>query len=380
MAEVAQIYEIVNDSAKQAYGTSPVNVINTSTLVALGNFVLKSDTNVDLFVNALTDRIGKTIFSTREYFPDDDSVVKKPFDFGIILQKIYVDLPDAEKNNAWEIGKQDYKPTYAPVIKPSVKQKLFNNLTTFEIDVTIPDKILKTAFASATGMAQLISAVFVAIDNRIKIAMESCTDLVRASFIARKLQGKKPCGAINLLDAYNSLTNESLTVDACMRDLNFLKYATMQINLWAKRMRRMSTLFNEEGYKRHTPKDLLVVTLLDEFASASSTYLQADTYHKELVSLPMYNTVPYWQGSGESFDFSDTSKINVQLDTENIVEQSGVIGVLYDWEALGVTIDNRRTDTERNNKDEYTNYYNKVNRGYFNDMSENGIVFYVAEV
>ena len=145
-------------------------------------------------------------------------------------------------------------------------------------------------------------------------------------------------------------------------------------------MSNMSTLFNDEGYKRHTSQDYMVVNVLQEFASATSTFLQSDTYNKELVALPLYKEVPFWQGSGESYSFNDTSKIDIKLDAEHTVTKTGVVAVAYDYEAMGVTMNDRRSTTERNNHDEYTNYYNKASIGYFNDMSENGIVFYMEEV
>ena len=147
-------------------------------------------------------------------------------------------------------------------------------------------------------------------------------------------------------------------------------------------MQKKSVLFNEEGYKRHTPKDKLVVNLLQDFTSACDTFLGANTFHDELVKLPMYDSVAYWQGAGESFDFNDTSAINIKLDEteQGTVSKKGINGVIYDYEAMGVTLNERRSTSERNNHDEYTNYYNKANIGYFNDMSENGIVFYLENV
>lgn len=384
MANVNQVYTIVNDVAKQAFGQEAVTVTDTSTLVALGNLVYSSENNTDVYWKTLVDRIGRTIFSIREYETRYPGVVKHPFEFGVILQKIYVDLPEARENNAWNIGNPDYVPSFAPVIKPTVKQKLFSKISTWEIDVTIPDNILKTAFVNARQMAMLIDAIFVAQDNGMKVALENCVDLTRAAFIARKITANNPCGAINLLTQYNTLTNESLTVASCLRDLQFLKYASMEISLWIGRMTRMSVLFNDEGYKRHTPEELAVLTVLDQFAKSVDFYLQADTWHETITKLPFYDTVPYWQGSGTDFSFDSTSTINVEIETvaggeKTTVKQSGILAILYDYEALGVTIDDRRSTTERNNKDEYTDYFNKANMGYFNDMSENAIVFYIAE-
>lgn len=381
MSTVNQIYALINEVAKQTFGESAVTVTDTSTLVALGDKVLSSDVDTDKFAKTLVDRIGRTIFSTRRYTASgDDGLVKEPFEYGCIVQKIYVDLPEAKENKAWEIGESSYTPTYAPVIKPSIKQKLFEKMVTWEIDVTIPDFMFRTAFTSAQGVATLIDAIFTTMDNYMEIALENNKNLTRATFIANKLNKGNPCGKHNLLAEYNALTGATLTVATCMRDIGFLKWASQQINLWASRMKKMSVLFNDENYKRHTPTTDLVVNVLQDFDSALVSYLESDTYHNEMVKLAnTYSTLPYWQGTGETYSFSDTSKIHVKLNKDTTVEQSGVIAVMYDRDAMGVTITKRNGTTERNNHDEYTNYYNKATYGYFNDMSENGIVFYVAD-
>ena len=369
MSTVNQIFNIVNDVAKQTFGEKAISVVDTSTLVALGDTVLKSDENTENFTNTLVDRIGKTVFSTRAYTTDNaEGMVREPFEYGCILQKIYVDLPDAKENTSWEIGKGNYTPTFAPVIKPTLKQKLFNKQTTWEIDVTIPDFMLRTAFTSATEMAVLIDAIFTSMENMMQIALENNKNLTRANFIASKLHSNKPCGAINLLHLYNTLTSQTLTVDACMRDLGFLKWSTQQINLWAKRLSKMSTLFNDEGYKRFTPQSDLIVNVLQDYDSAINSYLQSDTYHNEMTKIASsYSTVPYWQGSGQNYTFADTSKIDVKIDETTTITESGIIAVLYDRDAMGVTITERRGTTQRNNKDEYTDYFNKATYGYFND-------------
>lgn len=381
MSTVNQIYALINEVAKQTFGESAVTVADTSTLVALGDKVLSSDVDTDKFAKTLVDRIGRTIFSIRRYTASgDDGLVKEPFEYGCIVQKIYVDLPEAKENKAWEIGESSYTPTYAPVIKPSIKQKLFEKMVTWEIDVTIPDFMFRTAFTSAQGVATLIDAIFTTMDNYMEIALENNKNLTRATFIANKLNKGNPCGKHNLLAEYNALTGATLTVATCMRDIGFLKWASQQINLWASRMQKMSVLFNDENYKRHTPTTDLVVNVLQDFDSALVSYLESDTYHNEMVKLAnTYSTLPYWQGTGETYSFSDTSKIHVKLNKDTTVEQSGVIAVMYDRDAMGVTITKRNGTTERNNHDEYTNYYNKATYGYFNDMSENGIVFYVAD-
>lgn len=377
MSKVEQIYTLVNETAKESMGEKAIAVKDVSSLIALGDSVLSSASDTENFLNTLVDRIARTVFSVRRYETDTEGMVRHPFEFGCIVQKIYVDMPEAKQNNSWEIGKEGYTPVFAPVIKPTAKQKLFKGITTWEVDVTIPDYMLRTAFLNETSMATFIDAIFTAMDNMITLALENNANLTRASFIARKIKGGKPCGAINLLHEYNTLTSASLTVEGAMMNAEFLAWASRAINLWVKRMSKMSVLFNEEGYKRHTPKDKIVVNLLQDFTSACDTFLGANTFHDELVKLPMYDSVAYWQGAGESFDFNDTSAIKVKIDESTTIERKGIIGIVYDYEAMGVTLNERRSTSERNNHDEYTNYYNKANIGYFNDMSENGIVFYL---
>ena len=379
MSDVIQIYSIMNEVGKQTLGEKAVTVVDTQSFTSLGEKVLKSDTDTENFLNKLTDRIAKTVYAVRNYLGINKNLMREPFDYGVIVQKIHVEMPEAKENNAWKIGEQGYTPTYAPVIKPTVSQKLFNKLSTWEIDVTIPDFMLKTAFLNESSMATFIDAIFTAMNNAMVMCVDNNANLIRANFIANKIHSAKPTQAINLLSQYNTLTNAGLTVASCLRDVDFLKWATMQISLWTKRMRVMSKLFNEDSNSKFTSGEYLVLDVLQDFASSTATFLQSDTYHKELVALPMYNEVPYWQGSGTSFAFADTSKISVKIDATTEVTQGGIIAVAYDYNAIGTTINEPRSTTERNNKDEYTNYYNKATIGCFNDLGENGIVFYIAE-
>lgn len=379
MSTVAQIYSIINDVSKQAFGEKAVAVVDSGSFVSLGDKVLSSSTDKELFTNTLVDRIGNTVFSVRQYEGKANGMVRHPFEYGCILQKIYIDLPEAKQNNAWEIGKVDYTPSYAPVIKPTVKQKLFDKIATWELDVTIPDFMLRTAFTNETAMATFIDAIFVAMSNMMEVALEQNANMIRANAIARKLSSVKPCAKINLLKQYNTLTNAGLTVESAMRDTNFLKWSSMQIDLWTKRFSNMNSVFNEEGYRRHTPKSEIVLDVLQDFASSVNSFLQSDTYHNEVTALPRYNEVAYWQGAGEAFDFDSVSSINVKLTDQLTVNEKGIVAIAYDYEAMGVTIKERRSTTERNNKDEYTNYYEKANIGSFVDLSEQIIVFYLKE-
>lgn len=389
MANVTQLYSIINAVAAQALGSSAISVVDTRTMVALGDTVLASNTDVDLFTGALMDRIGRTIVSVRAWEdPANDPLVKKPFDFGMALQKIYVDLEDAVANNAWEIGKQEYTPSFAPISKPSVSQKVFSRISTWEYDMTIPDTMLRTAFVSEEAMSAFITAIYTAMDNSMALAVRDANNLTRATAIAHTLN-HGGINAINVLAEYNTaFPDATLTYDEAKYNPDFIRFQTRYVLDTMRYMKNMSRSWNNEAFARHTPSDMLVVTTLSAWDSLQKIYLQSDTFHNEMLSLGnRYNTVDFWQGSGTSgYDVDDLSSIKIKItdpddSTKTIdVEQSGIFCVLHDIEAMGTTINNRRVTTERNNKDEYTDTFSKANIGYFYDGTENIAVLYAADV
>ena len=389
MANVTQLYSIINAVAAQALGSSAISVVDTRTMVALGDTVLASNTDVDLFTGALMDRIGRTIVSVRAWEdPANDPLVKKPFDFGMALQKIYVDLEDAVANNAWEIGQQAYTPSFAPISKPSVSQKVFSRISTWEYDMTIPDTMLRTAFVSEEAMSAFITAIYTAMDNSMALAVRDANNLTRATAIAHTLN-HGGINAINVLAEYNTaFPDATLTYDEAKYNPDFIRFQTRYVLDTMRYMKNMSRSWNNEAFARHTPSDMLVVTTLSAWDSLQKIYLQSDTFHNEMLSLGnRYNTVDFWQGSGTSgYDVDDLSAIKIKItdpddSTKTIdVEQSGIFCVMHDIEAMGTTINNRRVTTERNNKDEYTDTFSKANIGYFYDGSENIAVLYAADV
>lgn len=382
MASVNQLYTVLNAVAAQALGSAAVTVTDTTSMVALGDAVLSSANNKDAFVGVLMDRIGRTIVSMRAYNgTEKNPLIRKPFDYGCVLQKIYVDLEDANPNNEWNIGANDYAPSFAPVFKPDVRQKLFNSINTWEYHWTVPDQILRTAFISAQDMQAFISAQAQAMDNSLQLALENAGNLVRATGAAYHIENNGAT-AINLLAEFNGDSASPLLAADALSNEDFLRYAALRISNVVKYMRNMSRVWNLEAYARHTDSDYAVLTLLQDFDAAETMNLQSGVFHDELVKLPNYNVVPYWQGAGQTYAFSDTSKIAITIkdgaSTKNVT-QTGVLAIVHDVEALGTTVYEIEQSTERNNKDRYTDYFAHANIGYFFDPSENMAVFYIAD-
>jgi hypothetical protein len=142
-----------------------------------------------------------------------------------------------------------------------------------------------------------------------------------------------------------------------------------------------SKLYNNGDMVRATKRDNMHVLMLSDFVSSYITNLQSDTFNKELVELPYYEEIPYWQGTSNAKPtFDEVSKISVKTSSDGTeVTQSGIVCVLADREALGVTIKDRFIASDRNNRERFTNYTNGATIGYINDLSENAIVFTIAE-
>ena len=385
MANVNQIYLLVNDSAKEAIGAAAITVKDTGTLVSLGNQVLSSTENKDAFYKALTDRIGRTVIAVRAYAPKARAVKRDEMDWGIIYQKISFKLNNASENGTWNTVTQadpfDVEPQTEAV------ETLFSKMGTYTYEDSIPDTQLFTAFTSAERMGAFISGIYVNMDNALKLAEDNLANLAVNTYIAGALIKGKATQKRNLLKEYNAATGETLTVANCLRNAEFLKFASREIKTVISNMEKFSVLYNAStDIPRFTPSDKLVVEILGQFASATASYLESNTYHKELVALPMYEEVAYWQGSGTGFGFNDVSTVSIV--NENLattgnetgtITQSGIIAFVHDVDAVASIIMNRRSNSIYNPRAERFNIFEKADKGYAVDLTENGVVFYIAD-
>lgn len=384
--EVKQIYSLVNSVTGEILGKTDILKEDLSNVVDMGK-ELFSATDVDNYVKSLVNRVGKTVFTNRKYSGKVPSVLMDSWEFGSVLQKISADMPNATENESWEL---ENGTSYDPNIfyKPSVSAKFFNSKVTFEVPLSFTEKQVKESFNSASELNAFISMLYNAVEKSMTVKTDSLIMRTINNMIAQTVDGDNSgVRAVNLLDKYNTLKGltgaNKLTADKALTTPDFLKYASMQIALYADRLGTMSTLFNQGGKERFTPKDMLHIVLLSDYAQSTKTYLESDTFNDELVKLPTAETVPYWQGSGTSFEFEKTSKIDTTIRLSNgntkDVSVSGIIGVMFDRDALGVSNLDRRVTTNYNPKAEFFSNWYKFDCGYFNDLNENFVVFYVAD-
>ena len=390
--KVKQLHELVNIATKETLGTETVVNEDLSNVVDIGKEIINTD-NVDNFVKKLVNHIGKVVFVNRAYKGGVPSVFMDSWEYGSILEKISADLPQATENETWELENgKDYSPDV--FYKPSVSAKFFNSLVTFEIPLSFTEKQVKESFSSKEQLNGFISMLQTSVENAITIKFDSLIMRTINNMIAETLANDLDADkdgtlnfangtlrAVNLLQGFNAnrAVADKVTVATAFSNADFIKYATYQIGLVSERMARMSTLFNVGGKERFTPKDYQRIVMLSDFLASSEIYLLADTQNADKAKLPQnIDTVPYWQGSGKTYDYSDVSRINVKTASGQTVNVTGVIGCIFDKDALGVTNLDRRVTTNYNPKAEfYTNFY-KFDAGFFNDLNENFVVFYIA--
>lgn len=383
---VKQAYELVNDVTKEVLGDSVLLTDDYSNVVDLGNEIFNANA-VENYVKKLIDRIGRVIFVDRAYSSQAPDILMDNMEYGSVVEKIQCELPEASVNNTWELTDNtsyDDNVFTAPV----VSVKFFNSKTTFEVKMSITYKQIESAFTNGTELNKFISMIFTAIEKSITVKTDGLimgtinnmvAETIHDDYGASALNSKSGVKAINLLYLYNQAhSGATLTTSNCMESMDFIRFCVEKMQLYKSRITKISKLFNVGKKARFTPSELTHFVLLEDFKSKADAYLQSTTFNEEYTALPYHKVIPYWQGSGTGYAFNDVSKIKMTTSAGHTVEVSGILGCMFDRDALGINQYDRRVRTKNIESAEFINYWYKVENAYFNDLNENMIVFFIA--
>lgn len=379
MATFNQIYTMVNDATAQIYGSEAITVKDTSSLVSLGEKVLSSETDKDVFFKTLVDRIARTMVAIREFETKERSVKRDAVNWGLFVQKISYKRKTAVENPSYDSTTQanpfDVKPS------TEIIQKIFGeNIGIWSYEDAIPYDQMFTAFNSAVEMGAVIAGIYTNINNEYTMAKAALENLAVDTLIAGVIKKGKATQKRNVLAEFNTANGTSLTAPQALKNADFIKYVNREIYTTIGFMQEPNELYNLENIIRQTPKDKLVVEILGMYASASAVYLEADTYHNELVKLPRYEEVNYWQGMGTEASFEDVSTIKIKntgIDA-NEISQSGIIACIHDYDAVASFVDKPEVGSMANPKQRWLNVFYQAARNYGVDLSEKCVVFYMA--
>lgn len=383
--QIKQVYTLLNDVVKETMGETAVVQEDLTGLVELGDTIANS-IGYDKYVKSLVNHIGRVIFVNRKYQGSAPSVLMDGWEFGSILEKVSGDLPETTENESWELtdgASYDQDIFY----KPSVSVKFFNKLVTFEIPMSFTEKQVKQSFSNAEQLNAFLSMLYNEVDKAMTVNIDNLImrtinnmigETVYDEYGSNAQTGSSGVRAVNLLYLYNQTVPTPITAATALHNKEFIRFAAYILKLYAGRLAKISRLFNVGGKARFTLREMLHIVLLDEFDAAASVYLQSDTFHDELVKLPQAETVAYWQGSGTGYAFADTGKIDIKKADGTAIAVNGVLGVMFDRDALGVCNRDRRVTTHYNAKAEFYNNYYKFDAEFFNDLNENFVVFFIA--
>lgn len=384
--KVNQVYDILNTITQEILGDTIVVNEDLSNVVDVGRAFENLENGLDNYVRKLQDHIGRVVFVDRVYRGRAPRVLMDGWEYGSILEKVWAKLPEAQENESWEL---EDGASYDPNVftAPEVNVKFFNKRVTFEIPISITERQVKSSFSNATQLNAFYSMIQTAIENSMTVKLDSLimrtinaaiAETIYTEFTGGDYSSGSGVRAINLLYLYNQRYGTSLTAAEAMRTPEFIRFASYEIALYSDRLEVISSLFNIGGTEKFSPKDRQRILMLSEFKRAADVYLQSDTFHDEFTALPDADSVTYWQGSGIDYGFDSTSTINVITPYNHTVNVSGVLGVIFDRDTLGVSNLNRRVTTNYNPKAEFWNEWHKADAGYFMDMNENMVVFFVA--
>lgn len=384
--QVEQIANLMNSVTSEVLGESAVVNEDLSNVVDIGTEIFNANA-VDNYVKSLVNHIGRVVFVNRPYSGNVPSVLMDGWEYGSVLEKISVQLPVADENESWDLTNGE---SYDPNIfyKPTVSAKFFNKRVTFEIPVSFTERQVKESFSNVEQLNGFLSMLYNAVDKSMTVKMDSLVMRTINNMIGETLLADYPDGkygsssgikAVNLLSLYNARYGTTLTAANAITTPEFIRFAAYEMGVYASRMSRLSTLFNIGGTDKFTPRDMLHIVLLTDFRKAADVFLQADVFHDSLTEFPAAETVPYWQGSGVGYDFTSISSINIKTGSGKTVSVSGILGVMFDRDALGVSNLDRRVTTNWNAKAEFFNNWFKFDAGYFNDTNENFVVFFIAD-
>lgn len=386
--EMIQIASLVNEIAKNVTGeNTELLVEDLSNVVAVGTEI-ETAIGYDNFTKQLVDRIGRVIFVERGIEVDDLGIMKDNWEYGSILEKIAVEPVDAEDNPAWNLQNGDVVEQDKVTI-PHLVVKFYNDDGTFEIPFTITDEQMRSAFTTPTQLGSFVGMIEQNVRNSVELRVKQYQRRAINNLIGLTIKDeamdtgaatKSTVKVVNLLKLFKDNVNSSTTLTAttCIYDKEFIRFAVSEMDKYVGRLREATNLFNIGGKLRWTPKNRLKFILLDEFSSKANVYLQSDTFHNEFTRLPESGKIAFWQGTGDDFSFANTSKIDITTTNGDSIDVSGILGVMFDTDALGVNRYYEKTTAHRNEHGEFTNFWAKARMRLFNDTNENFVVFMVA--
>ncbi len=395
-----QLSTVLTAITNQATGVNNIAPIDTASFVTVAQMALK--TGYDPLTTAISQVLSRTIFSVRPYTRKFKGLNVSNQRYGNHVRKLLTIDKPFEDDDRLKLVDGESIDQYK-VNKPKVLQTNFYGANQYQKSVTIYKDQLDCAFSSPDEFASFISMVMQNASDMIEQAHEETaratinnlisgiyaaeTTAVSASTMAKSNGGKR---AINLLSLYNKTTGGLIGVSDIFKAENFesfVKFAFSTINTLADLMTDRNTLFSSQltNYTviRHTPKDRMKFYLYTDLVNKINSEVYSTVFNPDFLKFVDFERVNFWQSALNPSQIRNKPVMLNKDGTLNTVGNTNignVFGVLFDEEAAGYTTVNEWSQpTPFNARGGYYNQFWHFTDRYWNDFTENAIVFYVDD-
>lgn len=374
---------VLNNIVSQATGKTAISAVSTADFVSVANTAIGIST--DQLLDAITQTLSRTIFSIRPYSRKFKGLYMDNLRFGNHTRKLNIADSDWVKDERHDL--LDGSSVDDQIVrKPTVLQTNFYGQNIFSRQITIFKDQLNVAFSSEDEFQRFITMVMTNASDQIEQAHESTARMTLANFIGGKVKGDKD-NVIHLVTKYNEVAGTSFTSDTVKQPENFvpfMKWATGYIKTVSDWMTERTQKFhiNVTGKEisRHTPYDKQKLYLYSEELNNIDATVMSSIFNDSYLKMADHEKVGFWQNIDSPDGINvKASYLNatgsVVSDTEGTAT-SNIFGVLFDEEAVGITTYGEwSAPSPFNARGGYSNIFWHFNDRYYNDFTENGVVF-----
>lgn len=380
-----QISKVLNDLTKQVTGRKGIDVVDSSTFTSVATKLLQTGT--DPLLNAISQMVGRTIFSIRPYNRKLSGIQVDNQRWGYITRKLSTVDKDFENDTSFEM-KDGGNYSHWYVNMPNVLQLNYYGQNAFEKSVSIFKNQLDGAFNSRESFGSFIGMVMQNAYDMIEQSRESMARMTLGNFISGKLYDAN--GAIHLVTEYNEFIGASpaktwgdIKGDSAEYE-RFIKWMYARIATLSEMFTERTTLYqmNVAGkpVTRHTPKNRQKIYMISEFMNAMKAMVLSGVYNDDFLKYADTEAINFWQSPETPYTINmacahlDTTTGNVIAETD-AVAHNDIVGVIFDEDALGLTVMSEWTqNTGMNAKYGYdTTYFHYLIR-FWNDFTEKAMV------
>ena len=391
-----QLSTVLTAITNQATGVNNIAPVDTASFVSVAQMALK--TGYDPLTTAISQVLSRTIFSVRPYTRKFKGLNVSNQRYGNHVRKLLTIDKPFEDDDRLKLVDGESIDQYK-VNKPKVLQTNFYGASQYQKSVTIYKDQLDCAFSSPDEFASFISMVMQNASDMIEQAHEetaraTINNLISGIYAAQTAESgdyaKSNGGnrAVNVLEHYNQVNGTSLTSADVFKAENFesfVKFTFSLINTLADLMTDRNSLFSSQltNYTviRHTPKERMKFYLYNDLVNKIDAEVYSGVFNPDFLKLVDFEKVNFWQSA---LNPSQISAKPVMLKADGTLGNPGtigipnVLGVLFDEEAAGYTTVNEWSQPSPfNARGGYYNQFWHFTDRYWNDFTENAIVFFI---